>query len=313
MTNKSQNQIFTDDEINFAEILSVIWRGKWFVAIFITVAAIISVSVSLLLDNEYTASATLYPSEQSSGGISSLMKQYGGLASLAGISLPSSSEGTSAQLGLELLKSRAFIGEFVERRNILAELMATESWDMLADKIEFDPDIYDAKTGQWVREIDPPRVEKPSAIEAHEKFLEIMTVSEDSVSGYVTVSITHKSPKLAAQWVTWLIEDLNENVKAQEVNEASKSIEYLTEQVTTTSLRELQAVFFELIQSQTETVMLAEARDEYVFKTLDPAVVPEEKSGPNRPLICIVGTLLGAAIGIIFVLIRHHRRQLQVS
>ena len=60
--------------------------------------------------------------------------------------------------------------------------------------------------------------------------------------------------------------------------EAGKSIEYLKQQVANTSLADLQAMFFELIQSQTETVMLAEVRPEYVFKTIDPAVVPEEKA-----------------------------------
>jgi hypothetical protein len=57
------------------------------------------------------------------------MQQYGGLASLAGVSLPGGEEGSRAQLGMQLMKSRAFIGDFVERRDILPELMAVESWD----------------------------------------------------------------------------------------------------------------------------------------------------------------------------------------
>ena len=67
-------------------------------------------------------------------------------------------------------------------------------------------------------------------------------------------------------------------------------------------------MFFELIQSQTETVMLAEVRPEYVFKTIDPAVVPEEKSKPSRALICVLGTLLGGILGVVIVLIRHYAR-----
>ena len=108
--------------------------------------------------------------------------------------------------------------------------------------------------------------------------------------------------------MNWLIEDVNAAVKAQDVAEAEKSIEYLREQVTNTSLADLQAVFFDLIQSQTETVMLAEVRQEYVFKTIDPAVAPEEKSKPSRALICILGTLLGGILGVFIVLIRHYTR-----
>ena len=111
------------------------------------------------------------------------------------------------------------------------------------------------------------------------------------------MSIDHQSPIVAAQWVNWLVEDVNAAVKAQDVSEAEKSIEYLKQQVANTSLADLQAMFFELIQSQTETVMLAEVRPEYVFKTIDPAVVPEEKSKPSRALICVLGTAVRWDVG----------------
>ena len=65
-------------------------------------------------------------------------------------------------------------------------------------------------------------------------------------------------------------------------------------------------MFFELIQSQTETVMLAQVRPEYVFKTIDPAVVPELKSKPKRALICVLGTLLGGMLSVLIVLVRHY-------
>ena len=77
---------------------------------------------------------------------------------------------------------------------------------------------------------------------------------------------------------------------------------------TNTSLADLQAVFFDLIQSQTETVMLAEVRQEYVFKTIDPAVAPEEISKPSRALICVLGALLGGVLGVVIVLMRHYAR-----
>ena len=54
--------------------------------------------------------------------------------------------------------------------------------------------------------------------------------------------------------------------------------------------------------------MLAEVRQEYVFKTIDPAVAPEEKSGPRRALICILTTLLAGMLAAIIVLLRHYAR-----
>jgi len=299
---------YPDDEIDLKELFSVLWSGKGLISAVTGLAAAISVVVALLLPNIYTASALLAPAESSAGGLSSLMKQYGGLASLAGVSLPGDEEGSDAVLGMELMQSRAFVGDFIERRGILPALMAAKRWDSESRELLLDPDIYDTQTGVWVRDVDPPKRPKPSLLEAHEVFVESLGVIEDDETGYVTVTFEHRSPEVAAQWVSWLVEDVNAAVKAQDVAEAKKSIEYLTQQVANTSLADLQAMFFELIQSQTETVMLAEVRPEYVFKTIDPAVVPEEKSKPSRVLICVLGTLLGGMMGVTIVLIRHSAR-----
>ena len=296
---------YPDDEIDLKELFMVLWSGKWLISSVTGLAAAISVVVALSLPNIYTASALLAPAESSAGGLSGLMKQYGGLASLAGMSLPGGEEGSRTQLGMQLMKSRAFIGDFVERRGILPELMAVESWDAGSGDIIFDPEAYDPASKIWIRDVEPPKVAKPSAQEAHKAFSEVLGVSEDKQTGYVTVSIDHQSPVVAAQWVNWLVEDVNAAVKAQDVTEAKKSIEYLKQQVASTSLADLQAIFFELIQTQTETVMLAEVRPEYVFKTIDPAVVPEFKSKPSRALICVLGTLLGGILGVVTVVIRH--------
>ena len=138
----------------------------------------------------------------------------------------------------------------------------------------YDAELYDVADSKWVREVEAPFKAKPSLLEAHEAFKELLSVSQDKQTGYVTVSIDHKSPTLAARWVNWLIEDVNAAVKAQDVAEAEKSIEYLRDQVTNTSLADLQAVFFDLIQSQTETVC-CRGPEEYVLKTIDPAVTPK--------------------------------------
>ena len=309
MSDASQNaEIVMDDEIDLKELFAVLWDGKYIISAITGIAAVISVFIALSLPNIYTATALLAPAESSGGGLSGLMKQYGGLASLAGVPLPGGQESSRAQLGMELMKSRAFIGNFVERHDILPELMAVESWEQASGNVLFNGEVYDSATKTWVREVDPPQSPQPSAQEAHKAFTGILGISEDSQTSYVSVSIEHQSPVVAAQWVSWLVEDVNAAVRMQDVDEAKKSIEYLKQQAAKTSLADLQTMFFELIQSQTETVMLAEVRPEYVFKIIDPAVVPEVRSKPSRALICVLGTLLGGMLGIVIVLIRHYGR-----
>jgi len=288
------------------ELFLVLWAGRWIIAGITALGGAIAVVVALSLPNIYTSSALLAPAESSSGGMSALIKQYGGLASLAGVSLPGGGDSSKAALAMELMKSRAFLGEFIERHGILHELMAAKSWDAATGELRFDGDLYDVESGTWVRDVDPPKQPTPSLQEAHEALIDILGISEGRDTGFVTVSVEHLSPIIAQQWVTWLVDDINQAVRDQDIDEANRSIDYLKEQVATTALTELQSVFFELIQSQTETVMLAQVRPEYVFKTIDPAVIPEEKSKPKRALICVLGTLLGGMLGVLVVLVRQY-------
>ena len=76
----------------------------------------------------------------------------------------------------------------------------------------------------------------------------------------------------------------------------------LNEQIEKTSITDLQQVFFNLIEEQTKVILLAKVSDEYLFKTIDPAVIPEEKTKPRRLLIVGLGLFLGGIVGAITAL-----------
>jgi uncharacterized protein involved in exopolysaccharide biosynthesis len=252
----------------------------------------------------YKAEALLSPVSNDSGGMGGLASQFGGLASLAGVSL-GGGNADKTTMGIEVLQSRQFFAQFMTDNDVLVPLMASNNWESSTNRLVIDPEIYDVKTNAWVREAKAPRQSQPSVQEAHEKFKEIIAVSQDKETGFVTLSIEHYSPYVAKKWVDTLIVAINETIREQEVAQAERSISYLKQQIQTTQLAELQVGFFELIQSQTETIMLANASPEYLFKTLDPAVVPELKAKPKRALIAVLGTLLGGMFGVLIVLVRH--------
>jgi LPS O-antigen subunit length determinant protein (WzzB/FepE family) len=121
----------------------------------------------------------------------------------------------------------------------------------------------------------------------------------------VTVSIEHKSPYVAKQWVDWLVTDINQVMKQRDVTEAKRSTEYLEKQIEQTNVADIRTVLYKLVEEQAKIIMFAEVRDEYIFKTVDPALVPEEKAKPKRALICVLGTLLGGMLAVFIVLVRY--------
>lgn len=306
MPSSAYNHNIADDEIDLRELFTAIWQGKWLIISITALFAVASVVYAINQPNIYKSEALLAPAEQEgSGGLAGLAGQFGGLASLAGVNLGGGSS-NKAQLAIEVLKSRQFTSDFIQKHNILAGLMAAESWNMQTNTIDYDDEIYDAQNNKWVREVDAPFKPKPSMQEAYKEFSEILTASTDKESGMVKIAIEHVSPYVAQQWVSWLIRDINQTMKQRDVLEALKSTEFLTQQLEQTQIADIRAVLYKLVEEQTKTIMFAKVRDEYVFKTIDAALVPEEKFKPKRALICVLGVLLGGMLSVMIVLIRHY-------
>jgi uncharacterized protein involved in exopolysaccharide biosynthesis len=291
------------DEINLAKLIKVTWRSKWIVIAVTLIAAIISVVFALSLPDTYQSQAKLAPSDDSQSSIGNMSGQLGGLASIAGVQLPRG-ETNNAALAIEILTSRKFLTEFVERHDVVPELMAVESWNASSGELRYDEDIYNADTKEWVREEG-----QPTAWEYVNRFRELLTVSQDEMTGFATITVVHQSPVVAKQWVDWLIEDINNNLRQKDIAEATRSMQYLEEELNEVNLSTIQQVFYQLIEKQTHTIMMANVRPEYVYRVIDPAVVAEEKNGPARALICIIITVVGFFLGLLIVFVRYTIKQ----
>lgn len=299
-------QTTSEDEIDLRELFSVIWQGKWLIIAITAVFAIGSVIFAIVQPNIYKSEALLAPAEsEQGGGLAALAGQFGGLASMAGINLRGGGGINKTQMAIEVMKSRQFTSQFIQRHKILPSLMAVDKWNMSDNSIIYDEELYNLSSNTWVREVKAPFKPKPSMQEAYKEFNKVISVHSAKDTGMVTVSIEHLSPSVAQQWVTWLVEDINKAMKDRDVAEANRSSEFLAKQIALTNVADIRSILYKLIEEQAKTIMFAEVRDEYVFKTIDPALVPEVKAGPKRALICVLGTLLGGMLAVMIVLIRH--------
>ena len=291
------------EEIDLLELLQTIWASKWLILGITAVFAIGSVLYALSQPNIYQAEAKLAPTKESQGSMGALGGQLGGLASLAGINMPRGQVDNS-RLAQEIIKSRAFLTDFVERRGILPDLMAVERWNPSSGEVIYATDLYDPELQIWLREVKPPQQVKPSSWEYVQEFRKIISVNVDAASSLVTLRIAHASPIIAKQWVDWLIEDINNEMRRRDIEEAQSSIAFIEREMANTRLANTQQVYASLLEQQTQTIMLANVRPEYVFRVIDPAVIPEQRAKPNRGLTVAVGIILGAIIGIFLALIR---------
>jgi len=269
--------------------------------------AVIALVWAIYQPNIYKAEALLMPVKGESSDLSSLAGGLGGLASLAGVNMPEGGN-ENVKLALELLKSQGFISKFIDDNDLLIPIMAAKNWDLPTKKLVIDETKYDVASATWVRKAVAPRQSIPSLQEAYDKFLTMLEVEQDPKTKFVKVSIEFFSPHLAAEWTTKLVELLNQHIRDLDKNEATQSIKYLNELAERSYISQLKKVFSSLMEEQIKSQMLTEVRKDYVFKVVDPAIVPELKSKPQRAIIVIIAGFLGGIIGLIIILFRSGKK-----
>ena len=295
-----------EDEIDFRELFSIIWAGKWSIIGITSFFAIASVIIALNIPNEYKATAVLAPAQSgSNGGLSAIASQFGGLASLAGINV-GGGESNDTQIALEIMQSWGFIEQFIKKQNIQVEIFAAKGWDKDNNQLIIDNKLYDAENQRWRKDAFEGESIGPSSWKLYKSFSGRLIISQDKKTGLVSVSIEYFSPFLAKQWLDSLTEFINETMRTRKLNEVSRNIDYLQEQINQTSITEMKEVFYQIVEEQTKTQMLAEASPEYAFITVSSAMVPEARSKPKRAFICLLITLLGGFISLIFVFVMHY-------
>ena len=244
---------------------------------------------------------------EQNNGISSALKSYGGLASLAGINLPDSDVSNNPEKALEKLHSLSFFEENFLPYIFLPDLMAVEYWSPEENILAYDNDIYDISTNAWVRDFSYPKKKIPSPQESFKAFKENhLVISKDRETGFITLSIKHQSPEIAKKWSELLIFNINSHFREKDKIEAEAAINYLNAQLLETNFAEVKEVLAALLQQEIQKLTLIEVNESYVFEYIDRPVIMEEKSEPSRAFIVIAAAFFGAIFSMIVAIIRFY-------
>lgn len=280
---QEENTISTSETgLSPKELFEVVWKAKSLVVLISLIFFAYSVYYIKSLPDSYSAYGTYVPSSNSAqASVSS--GTLSGMAKMAGLNIPVAAN-DKVDLALDILRSRKFLRDMIlHKKEILPHL----GWDLSAEDIEIMSE------------------------EEKEEFLQSATaalsgafqISKPRASTTVRIIVNHRNPLFAKQLVEWLIEGVNKNMSDDAVLEAQKSIEYLKIQANSTSISDLKKLFYSMIGNHVTTIMLAEVNKEYVFKTLDPPVLPIWPSGANKLKIVIWTSIAGVVSSIAVLLL----------
>ncbi|HTP64555.1 MAG TPA: Wzz/FepE/Etk N-terminal domain-containing protein [Geobacteraceae bacterium] len=186
-----------DETVSLLDYLHVIARHSRLIFRITLAATVISIVISLLLPNIYTAKTMILPSQEDKGMMSAMMAQFGGMVAMAGgAGLPLGGP-TNADLYVSMLKSEAIKDPIIDRFTLLK----------LYNK-KYRSDVYN-------------KLDKNVSITAGKR------------DGIITVTVDDKDPKRAADMANAYVEELGKLAVRLNVTGAGQNRSFLDEQLAT--------------------------------------------------------------------------------
>lgn len=282
--------------------LKLLYMDRWIVLAFVAFFTLAGLIYALSLSDTYTAKTVLSP-VPTEGGIPSGIGGASGIASLAGITFGNASNHRTLE-AIEILGSRSFIESFVIENAIGLDVIAAIGWDSDKDTLIYNESLLAEKKNEWGFDGNTVSSVMQRSGDIYKEFKKLIQFSVDGNTGFLTIELEFYSPLLAKKWIDGLVYKINRDMQKKDAEDAKKLISYLKKQIEKTNITNMHAVFFNLIEDQTKKLMLTQGDNGYVFKVINEAGIPYEKSGPFRFIIIVSASILGFLSGIFFVIFK---------
>jgi uncharacterized protein involved in exopolysaccharide biosynthesis len=268
------------------ELAERLWRGRRTIVVSTVLVTAAFAAAAFIMTPRYRAAAVLVPSGTAdrSGSMTQALGSLGGLAAMAGINL--TADRTNTAEALAVLRSREFTEGFIADLNLMPVLYASK---------------WDAGAGRW----KVPEDGQPTPAQAFKFFDKIRTANEDKKTGLVKVELEWKNREQAAAWVNELVKRLNAVMRARAIARTDAYIGYLEKELQGTTAVETRAAISRLLETRINERMLANVSEEYAFRVVDRALVPDKKDKvrPKRLLMIAAGGVVGGLFGCVLVVL----------
>jgi uncharacterized protein involved in exopolysaccharide biosynthesis len=260
------------DEIDPKEMLALLRRRKWTVLSVTASCTIAAFVITSLLPGSYKATIVVAPVTVTPGGERGTLGGLGSaLAGLAGIAAGGDEKKYES---VAVLQSQALIEKYIQEQHLL-------------------PVLYPR----------PDRHEPPTTWQATQYFSKrILSVTLDAKTGLVTLSISWKDPVQAAKWANDLVRLSNDYLRGRAMEQSDKNIAYLSAEAEKATVVQVKASVYEMLGAEIRRGMLARGNEEYAFKILDPALVPESPSSLPPWAWAVIATVCGFIFSVVAIL-----------
>ena len=294
-----------NDEIDLRELFFALWRGKYIVFL-VTILAVVFASLYLRnSEKKYSVQIILKPvvAEANSPNLSG----FSGLASLAGISLPSSN-GSDFTTYQKLLFSEEVAERIFTNKELVLKLFRGE-WSSntqsfkapLLGKIDKIKQIVKLiLTGDQREKYIPPNPKRLSMLIDN-----IFSISVDKKTGFITISTETNNPDVMVDLISNASQEADNLLKERFFVTAEDTLEFYYQKLLTSRSPEHRESLARLISAEDQKLMLASKSSNFVAELLTTPNVSLYPTSPKSSLVLALGFVLGFSLGSAIVFLRH--------
>jgi uncharacterized protein involved in exopolysaccharide biosynthesis len=271
---------------------------------------ILGIIASFITPKQYTSESLLSTVSSSDGrGSSDIASQYGSLASAVGIDI-GSAIGGQKDLAIRTIQSRDFLKYLLLNPNIFQVFVAAEKYNNTSKELIYNSAMI-ARFQSFLNGESEVNFKdmNPSFDILYSQYLRMLSISSQTESNFIKVSVTHISPEFSQFFLTEIISQLNQKARRADLIKSNRAIEFLTTTIQETQIQEVRSTMSSLLENQLKTQLMANILDEYLLSTLDRPHYPRFPSSTSRKNIVFIFTILGFMLSTLFFMIREYLRQ----
>jgi uncharacterized protein involved in exopolysaccharide biosynthesis len=311
-----------EDGINLLDYWQVVWKFRKMIGLIVVITALTTFIFSLFMTNVYQAKAVIIPvTTRDSGGsgngsLGALAQQFGGFAGISASNMSISSEIVS------LLNSNILREKMILKYNLMPVLFYTrwdvkrQTWRPKSASSSINP-LYYASLLIKILSPSPGKdaVRKdsnaPNTWDALRLLNRIVVVNKNTKENTITISVDFHDPELAAKILDYYLVTLTDYMSGEVKRVAATNRKYLEEQLGSTADPFIKQKTYNMIAQQIESGMMAEVKENFAFKVIDPPLAPDRKIKPKRVQIVLLSMFISLFLGICVAFFREYLHKIE--
>ena len=294
-----------NDEIVLKDLFFTLWAGK----IYIILASIISIFLASIYlqstERKYTVEYNLKPvgETKSSPSLASL----GGLASIAGIQLPTSSN-NDLKIFKELITSSEVSEIIFENEKIIKDIFRAE-WNETLNNYSMPPKskiqifVSDAKkllTGNIEANYSPPNPRRLAMYIDNN-----VQINKDKETGFLKFTSETSKPQLILSTIIEATKASDKIMRQRYIDFSTEPLAFYKEKLRTARSREHREALAELISREEQKLMFASKGKYFIAEPYINPTISLYPTAPKPKLILALSLVLGLFLGSALILMRY--------